>query len=148
MSRPSHVLGLGGEGFWFRHHLPYDRLGGVLGRKPYLHGDRGQYGGHAGRGEADGHCIGEGACRGVREVSRLRYRQLRCDCVRHPDRVLGSDLITAVPSEPPTCRVTSFIAEATPALSSGTAPITDSVAGPMIQPMFIATAKNQSPSDQ
>ena len=56
-----------------------------------------------------------------------------------------SEPITAVPSAPPTWRVTSFIAEATPAFSSGTAPITASVAGPAIQPSASARAANQSP---
>ena len=37
---------------------------------------------------------------------------------------------TAVPSAPATWRVTSFMAEATPDFSSGTAPMIDSVAGP------------------
>lgn len=56
--------------------------------------------------------------------------------------------MTAVPSEPPTCRVTSFIADATPDFSFGTAPITDAVAGPMTQPMDSATPKSHRPIGQ
>ena len=56
--------------------------------------------------------------------------------------------MTAVPSAPATWRVTSFIAEATPAFSSGTAPMTESVAGAMIQPIAEREPKNQSPSGQ
>ena len=51
----------------------------------------------------------------------------------------------AVPSEPPTWRVTSFIADATPAFSLGTAPMTEWVAGPMMQPIERATPKNHRP---
>ena len=59
-----------------------------------------------------------------------------------------SEPITAVPSAPATWRVTSFIAEATPDFSSGTAPMTESVAGPMTQPIDSATAKNHRPIGQ
>jgi hypothetical protein len=56
-----------------------------------------------------------------------------------------SEPITAVPSAPATSRVTSFIAEATPAFSSGTLDITEPVAGPMIQPIETARPKNHRP---
>ena len=54
----------------------------------------------------------------------------------------------AVPSAPPSWRVTSFIADATPAFSFGTAPMTELVAGPMTQPIERATAKNHTPIGQ
>jgi hypothetical protein len=44
--------------------------------------------------------------------------------------------------------VTSFIADATPDFSLGTAPMTELVAGPMTQPMESATPKNHSPIGQ
>ena len=56
-----------------------------------------------------------------------------------------SDPMTAVRSAPPTCRLTSFTADAAPDVSSGTEPITDSVAGRMTQPVVTAEAKNQAP---
>jgi hypothetical protein len=68
--------------------------------------------------------------------------------IRDAYREVISEPITAVPSAPATWRVTSFIAEATPDFSSGTAPITEPVAGPMIQPMNSARAKNHMPSGQ
>src|SRR5919199_923207 len=43
---------------------------------------------------------------------------------------LTSEPMTAVPSAPPTWRVTSFTAAPTPALDSGIAPLTDAVARP------------------
>jgi hypothetical protein len=57
-----------------------------------------------------------------------------------------SEPMTAVPSAPATWRVTSFIAEATPAFSSGTALITEPVAGLMIQPIPIARKKKVNAS--
>src|SRR3954453_21120930 len=59
-----------------------------------------------------------------------------------------TDPTTATPSAPATCRATSFIALATPAFSTGTAPMTESVAGPMIQPIENAPTQNQTPSGQ
>jgi hypothetical protein len=59
-----------------------------------------------------------------------------------------SEPITAVPSAPPTWRVTSFIAEATPAFSSGTEPMTDSVDGAITQPIDTAGPRNQRPIGQ
>src|SRR3954447_10626473 len=68
--------------------------------------------------------------------------------IRDPYSELISDPMIAVPSEPPTWRVTSFIAEATPDFSGGTEPMTDSVDGPMTQPMLSAPKKNHRPSGQ
>jgi hypothetical protein len=67
-------------------------------------------------------------------------RELYSDVISEP--------ITAVPSEPPTWRVTSFMAEATPDFSFGTAPMTEPVAGPMMQPMDRAPRKNHRPIGQ
>jgi hypothetical protein len=41
----------------------------------------------------------------------------------------------ATPRAPPTWRVVSFTAEPTPALPSGSEPMTESVAGAMVRPM-------------
>ena len=49
--------------------------------------------------------------------------------------------ITATPSAPPTWRVTSLMAEPTPALLSGTAPMTESVAGAIAAPIESASPK-------
>src|ERR671920_653871 len=49
--------------------------------------------------------------------------------------------ITATPSAPPTWRVTSLIAEPTPALASGTALMTESVAGAIAAPIDRARPK-------
>ena len=57
--------------------------------------------------------------------------------MRLPYSVVVIEPMTATPSAPATCRVRSFIAEATPALSSDTAPMTELVAGPRIHPRFI-----------
>ena len=43
--------------------------------------------------------------------------------------------MTATPSAPPTWRVVSLTAEPTPALTSGSEPMIDSVAGAMVRPM-------------
>ena len=53
-----------------------------------------------------------------------------------------------MPSEPPSWRVTSFIAEATPDFSLGTASMTDPVAGLMMQPIEKAPKKNHRPIGQ
>ena len=43
--------------------------------------------------------------------------------------------ITATPRVPPRIRVASLIAEPTPALARGTAPMIDSVAGALVSPI-------------
>ena len=60
--------------------------------------------------------------------------------------VLMTEPITATPKAPATCRVTSFIAEAMPALASGTAPITESVDGAITLPMPNARRKKVRPT--
>ena len=59
-----------------------------------------------------------------------------------------SEPITATPSAPPTWRVTSLIAEPTPALASGTALITESVAGAIAEPIDSASPKVTSASSR
>ncbi len=54
--------------------------------------------------------------------------------------------ITATPRAPPTCRVTSLMADPTPALASGTALMTDSVAGAIAAPMASARKNVTTPS--
>jgi len=49
--------------------------------------------------------------------------------------VAMSEPMTATPSAPPTWRVTSLIADPTPALASGTALMTDAVAGAIAKPI-------------
>src|SRR5829696_6037599 len=53
--------------------------------------------------------------------------------------------MTATPSAPPTWRVTSLIAEPTPALASGTALITESVAGAIAAPIDSARPNETNP---
>ena len=50
-------------------------------------------------------------------------------------RLLSTLPRTATPSVPPTSRTTSFMAEPTPALALGSAPMIASVAGAMARPM-------------
>ena len=63
-----------------------------------------------------------------------------------PYTVLMMEPMTATPKAPATWRVTSFIAEAMPALASGTAPITESVDGAMMLPMLNASRKKVRPT--
>ena len=50
----------------------------------------------------------------------------------------------ATPSAPPTWRVVSFMAEPTPALSRGSEPMIDSVAGAIARPMPSAEDHEQA----
>ena len=52
----------------------------------------------------------------------------------------------ATPSAPPISRVVSFIAEPTPALSRGKAPMIDSVAGAIAKPMPRPTTTSTVPT--
>src|SRR5919108_3504774 len=78
------------------------------------------------------------ACAWPTDSSAARRAESGSDSTEDETREAYSELIseptTAVPRAPATWRVTSFIADATPDFSSGTAPITELVAGPMIQP--------------
>ena len=51
----------------------------------------------------------------------------------------NTDPITATPRVPPSSRVVSFTADPTPALSGGSAPMMDSVAGLVVSPSPAAT---------
>src|SRR5665647_2918903 len=55
-----------------------------------------------------------------------------------------SDPTIATPRAPPTCLVTSFIADATPALAGGTEPITESVAGAITEPIARPSTNHQT----
>src|SRR5665648_318487 len=57
--------------------------------------------------------------------------------------VLMSEPTIATPRAPPTCLVTSFIADATPALAGGTDPITESVAGAITEPIARRSTNNE-----
>src|SRR5660398_313998 len=68
-------------------------------------------------------------------------------CIR--DRVeLIADPSTATPSAPPTMRATSFMAEPTPALAKGTAPITEFVDGAITFPIKKAASASAPPTNQ
>ena len=54
----------------------------------------------------------------------------------------------ATPRAPPTWRVVSFMAEPTPALSSGSEPMIDSVAGDMAMPMPSAERRQHDGHEQ
>ena len=70
-----------------------------------------------------------------------------CSMLR-PYTVFMADPMMATPRAPATMRVTSFMADATPALASGTAPMTASVEGAMVLPRPKASTKIVVPTTQ
>ena len=65
------------------------------------------------------------------ELGRVGRVELR----RRVTLVATSVPITAMPSEPPTCRIALITAEPTPALSTGTEPIAAAVVGAIVSPI-------------
>ena len=127
-------------------------------RDQHRAGERDRRGG----GEAEPERVGEGAARGRgqllsrRPAERARPRRerrrstpprgRRARACRRSTPTPMIEPITATPSAPPTWRVTSVIAEPTPALLSGTAPMTESVAGAIAAPIESASPNVTSAS--